>query len=185
MRCRRTRNWCRYCILKSCDCAAIIVVLLSQTFSGLARSLALICARSHARTHQHKPTHYTQRTTPIPTPTPAMKPSCLIFVVLALLFALNHAHMEDKHTAIVDESNGNTLSLATSVRADWYARCGSRYSSCTWAVKCREGSYSGCYADNKAITDACCGCYRACKKSNRRVYKERCRTRAKKYGRTC
>lgn len=76
--------------------------------------------------------------------------------------------------------------LDTSVR-DWYSRCGSRYDMCSEAVRCHDGRTNGCYATETDVADKCCSCYEACKKSwlPRRKYKERCRTRSRRFGRTC
>lgn len=114
-------------------------------------------------------------------PNEAMKGLFLTFTVFAFVCALSQATTVGQSVKAAESIDR----MPTSIRANWRARCGSRYSSCTWAVKCREGKYPGCYADNKAVTDACCSCYSACKKSRRNIYKERCRTRARKYGRTC
>eukprot|EP00168_Porphyra_purpurea_P005612 TRINITY_DN16690_c0_g1_i1.p3 TRINITY_DN16690_c0_g1~~TRINITY_DN16690_c0_g1_i1.p3 ORF type:complete len:109 (-),score=33.48 TRINITY_DN16690_c0_g1_i1:293-619(-) len=75
--------------------------------------------------------------------------------------------------------------LGTAVRADWYARCGSRYDTCTEAVRCYDHKSPGCSTTPAYVADRCCSCYSACKRSGRRTYKERCRTRALRFGRTC
>jgi len=75
--------------------------------------------------------------------------------------------------------------LGTSVHANWYARCGSRYDTCTEAVRCYDHTSPGCSTTPAYIADKCCSCYSACKKSGRRKYRERCRTRSKRFGRTC
>jgi len=86
--------------------------------------------------------------------------------------------------AAADHAAVKTL-LTPTVRVDNYARCGSRYDSCTRAVWCHDNPTSGCDYDARAIADICCSCYRPCKSSGRRTYKERCRTRALRFGYTC
>lgn len=86
-----------------------------------------------------------------------------------------------------DKNVGTTTAavLDSTVRADWYARCGSRYDTCTEAVRCYDHKSDGCFVTKAYVAEKCCSCYSACKKSGRRTYKERCRTRSRRFGRTC
>lgn len=112
----------------------------------------------------------------------------LIAIAMTVLPAAAEAATETvaAATGVQDKNVGVTTAgaLDSSVHANWYARCDSRYDTCTESVRCYDRSTLGCHVSKDFMVNKCCSCYSACKKSGRRKYREQCRTRSCRFGRT-